>query len=828
MFHSLPPMSSAPVTAYRRPSSRRTLAWLLAALAVPAAAAAQEPQVPFGLTHADKLLPPSEVELYQAPAIDPAAALAEAEGGKRLPDEAPRPLEYAVPFKVDLSPDKAGTWETLFLGRREYSVWRLLVRAPGALHVNLGFTRYWLPEGAQLSIYAADYRTGDAPERLRQFTARDNDDHGELWIPLVPRTESVMVELSVPRAQRDRVKLTLGAVNAGFRPIHDILGVSGSCNVDVVCPQGDPYRDEIRAVGVLSRNGSSLCSGSLINNTGARRPLFITADHCGLRASNAATVVVFWNFQNSTCRPVNSGSSGQDGDGNLNQFNSGSIFLSTFATSDFTLVELDDAPQQSFNVFLAGWNRNPGPFTDGAVGIHHPAVAEKRISISGRATEDDNGTHHRIWWRPNGIGVTEGGSSGSPIYDKQGRFIGQLTGGGSACGVPDSSMWDVYGKLSRSWDGGGSATNRVRDYLHPAGGTAPLTIDGRNWNDGGGDTTPPTTALTAPAAGATVSGTVSVTANASDNVAVTQVQFLVDGVVASTDTTAPYSFSWNTTTVANGNHTLQSRASDAASNVGLSAVRTVTVNNVGGNAIVQLFQHCNFGGWQANFTAAGSFSTAQIVAAGGVNNDASSIRVAAGFRVVLFDGDGQTGSSVVVTGDTACFVGLNFNDVVSSIRIEPVTPGGNLALNKPATGSTPCNTNEGPAKAVNGSVSGGNSDKWCSHAVPRFLQVDLGSNTTVGSFVIRHAGAGGESTAFNTRAYTIQVGPDVNNLTTVVTVTANTASVTSHTITPRSARIVRLNVTTPTQNTNTGARIYELEVYAGAPPAAPAGGVDRK
>jgi hypothetical protein len=196
-------------------------------------------------------------------------------------------------------------------------------------------------------------------------------------------------------------------------------------------------------------------------------------------------VVAFWNFQNSSCRAVGSAQSGADGDGNLNQFNSGSIFRASWGgdgTSDVTLVELDDPPQEAFNVFLAGWNRSPGPFATGAVGIHHPAVAEKRISISNRATEDDGGTHHKVWWRPNGIGVTEGGSSGSPVYDMQGHFIGQLTGGGSACGAPDSSMWDVYGKLSRSWDGGGTAATRVREQLNPAGGTAPMTLEGRDWN----------------------------------------------------------------------------------------------------------------------------------------------------------------------------------------------------------------------------------------------------------------------------------------------------------------------------------------------------------
>src|SRR4029453_204375 len=73
-------------------------------------------------------------------------------------------------------------------------------------------------------------------------------------------------------------------------------------------------------------------------------------------------------------------------------------------------------------------------------------------------------------------------------------------------------------------------------------------------------------------------------------------------------------------------------------------------------------------------------------------------------------------------------------------------PGPNLALNKPATADSSCNSDEGPAKAVNGSVSGGNSDKWCSHGTNKFLQVDLGASQSVNRFVVKHAGAGGENT----------------------------------------------------------------------------------
>src|SRR5438093_1637437 len=95
------------------------------------------------------------------------------------------------------------------------------------------------------------------------------------------------------------------------------------------------------------------------------------------------------------------------------------------------------------------------------------------------------------------------------------------------------------------------------------------------------DTTPPTTSITAPANGATVSGTTTVTASASDNVGVTKVEFYLDSALQSTDTTSPYSWSWNTSTSSNASHSLTSKAYDAAANVGTSSAVNVTVSNLG-------------------------------------------------------------------------------------------------------------------------------------------------------------------------------------------------------------------------------------------------------
>ena len=94
------------------------------------------------------------------------------------------------------------------------------------------------------------------------------------------------------------------------------------------------------------------------------------------------------------------------------------------------------------------------------------------------------------------------------------------------------------------------------------------------------DTKAPTVSLTAPANGATVSGTVTLTATASDNVGVAGVQFLVDGTtLGAEDTTSPYGVSWNTTTATNGTHTLTAVARDAAGNTTTSTTVTVTVDN---------------------------------------------------------------------------------------------------------------------------------------------------------------------------------------------------------------------------------------------------------
>ncbi len=137
--------------------------------------------------------------------------------------------------------------------------------------------------------------------------------------------------------------------------------------------------------------------------------------------------------------------------------------------------------------------------------------------------------------------------------------------------------------------------------------------------------------------------------------------------------------------------------------------------------------------------------------------------------------------------------------------------GTNLALNRPATADSQCAATEGPDKAVNGSVSGGTTDKWCSLGATKWLQVDLGSRQHIGSFVLRHAGAGGEDAAWNTRDFDVQVSDNGSTWNPVVQARGNTADTSTHPV-DTNGRYVRVTVLTPTSNGDPAARLYELEV----------------
>ena len=352
-----------------------------------------------------------------------------------------KPPRFAIPNKVVIDPNTSGEWEKADDGTQ---IWRHRTKSQGCNSQNFGFTTYQMPKGGELHIYDTKGKTS----MPRSFTSKDNSPSKQLWTPVIEACD-VTIEVNLESTvKKDDLKLTMGYVNIGYRGFHTMpesehgkrrRELSGSCNVDVVCsasngyPDIDDWRTQIPAAAVYSTGGSLFCSGTAINNMrNDGTPFFLTANHCGIDASNAASLVTYWNYETSTC--------GGTPNGVLDQFTIGAEHLVNYPPSDVTLVRLTNPIDESFEVTLAGWDNTPVA-PSGAVAIHHPSTDEKRISFEYQPTSissysgsaGSGSTHIRVndW----DSGTTEPGSSGSALFDiNTKRIVGQLHGGGAACG----------------------------------------------------------------------------------------------------------------------------------------------------------------------------------------------------------------------------------------------------------------------------------------------------------------------------------------------------------------------------------------------------------
>lgn len=391
----------------------------------------------------------------------------------RSSKETREPKKFAQPIAVDFEPTVRGTWESIPGDRL---LWRFRVKSPEAYSLNLAFKDFYLPPSAHMFIYDINKSYVIGP-----VTNHDNDTHAEWWSPILPFDE-VVIEVQIDQSEEKSLSLRLAQVNHDFSGFGYLL--SGSCNVDTKCgaangfPLIDRYRDVINSVGMYTLSGIELCSGALINTTRNNcTPYFLTAHHCEVRANNAASVVVYWNYENSTCRLPNTAASGTRGNGPRTNFNTGSRLVASYDASDFTLLELDDDVLPEYNPFYAGWDID-GEVFDTTFSIHHPNSEEKRISIDYGRTQP---YADQFFMRINGweLGTTEGGSSGAPLFNRDKRIIGQLNGGLAACGNTD---FDDYGMIKLSWEGGGTPSTRLKDWLDPDK-TGVKKINGRYCRD---------------------------------------------------------------------------------------------------------------------------------------------------------------------------------------------------------------------------------------------------------------------------------------------------------------------------------------------------------
>ncbi len=375
---------------------------------------------------------------------------------------------------VDKSLENGGTWVDVPGGK----LWRLSMTCEGALATYITYDDFYIPDGAYMHVY-----NGDKSDIIGAFTNANYSGHKEFATGIVAG-ETAIIEYYEPNYVSGKGKISVDQIAHCYRGVDDFVEKkergSDPCQVDVRCSEGDNWGPQIDAT-VRLLIGGGWCSGSVMNNTNVDcKPYVLTALHCGeISASQLNSAIFYFRRQRANCGSgALEGTQSITGASRLSDSNDGG----GNSGSDYLLVELNSDIPWSYQAYYAGWNKSTTAASSG-VSTHHPSGDVKKISTFSNNLLNAGwgipGTHWRVTWTgtANGHGVTEGGSSGSPIWDQNGYHVGQLTGGSSYCTATSSP--DLYGKMSYNWSGNSNPTGGdLSNWLDPTGAMTGDTFDG--------------------------------------------------------------------------------------------------------------------------------------------------------------------------------------------------------------------------------------------------------------------------------------------------------------------------------------------------------------
>ncbi len=431
--------------------------------------------------------------LKTAPVLLTAPSLTQISKEDALKEKNGEAWRMAVAVPAGMNTENSGTWTDLGRGEK---IWQLTITSKGARALGVYYDKFRLPVGGRLYLYSENQN-----QVIGAFTSENNPKDIQNFATELIEGETVTLEYFQPAYVKEKPVIQIGEIAYAYRGVKEInafkVNESDPCQVNVNCSEGTNWQNHKRSVAkIVLKQGLNyyLCTGSIVNNTAQDgKPYFLTAEHCGVSSSAADfnQWVFYFNYEAAACVNPSSDpasltitgcvkrSAAGDGGGNTG--------------SDFKLLEFNSAIPASYGVYYAGWNRNNVGSPSG-VSIHHPSGDIKKISTySSTLTSTSWGgsvanTHWRVVWAAtaNGHGVTEGGSSGSPIFDNNGRVVGTLTGGGSYCTATSSP--DSYGKFSYHWSSNGTTNDKkVQPWLDPTN-SGVSTIDGAFLNGNPGPT----------------------------------------------------------------------------------------------------------------------------------------------------------------------------------------------------------------------------------------------------------------------------------------------------------------------------------------------------
>ena len=320
----------------------------------------------------------------------------------------------------------------------------LAVESKGAYNLRFIFNRFYLDDYSRLFVY-----NPALSDVFGAYTNNNNNDDNIFSTPLVPG-DKIILEFSTSNIESDISELYIQYLVHDYKDFYSLINDNrDNCGINVVCDEANPYEDQANAVAYLEM-GWSICTGTMLNNTRHDlTPYFLTADHC--YSGSPSTYRFYFNYATSSCSSSNA-------NGGSSAYGSQLKTRSYGMDPDLALLRITGSINNSWEVFFAGWNRNDSSPASTSVGIHHPGGRPKILSTTtgtgynanwnGEGGPTPYGSHLKVYWSEGG---TEGGSSGSALFDSNKRVIGQLTGGPDlACG--SNGDYSLYGRLSRGWD----------------------------------------------------------------------------------------------------------------------------------------------------------------------------------------------------------------------------------------------------------------------------------------------------------------------------------------------------------------------------------------
>ena len=334
---------------------------------------------------------------------------------------------------VDLNmQDSGGQWSAVHPG-----VWRLEITSPDAVATKVHLSHVSLPSGVKL------YISSPSGAAVQVYQGRGPQSDGEIFTsPVAGSTVTLEVEdTNADTRARMGDWFTIDGVGHLFQNPADrftVFGTAAACELDWACyPDWAAQGESVARIEFEDTQYIYACSAVLLNNaTNDGSPYLLTAHHCLTNATLAQTLTVYWEYKTNVCN-------GTVADVNTLPYSRYDRFLATDVNSDTTLVGITEPPP---GATYAAWTTQDPPLASAVTGIHHPEGDYRRISFGTNVTDPSGSAYHGVQWSS---GITEHGSSGSPLFTSDKKVIGTLTSGTSSCANPTGI--DDYHRFSLAY-----------------------------------------------------------------------------------------------------------------------------------------------------------------------------------------------------------------------------------------------------------------------------------------------------------------------------------------------------------------------------------------